>query len=163
MSVCLNCPTLSTHYYVLRLKVAAYYLSLGLSSGEVTYNYGVVRCFTGEMFNYLEVVMRYILSLVLLVFASSLWAESYSNVSTVKGISIIPSSARIQLNSMKEAEGCSSSQYYYLGPLSDKGEMYSTILAAKMSGEKLSFQLTGCQGKYPVITAIYLCDKHFCN
>lgn len=89
-------------------------------------------------------------------------AESYSNVSTVKGMTVGVGFARIQLVSMKAAENCLNSNYYWLDTSQGK-EMFSALLAAKASGSELSLQLVGCQGDMPKITHVYICDKPFCS
>lgn len=88
--------------------------------------------------------------------------ESYSDASTVKGITVDEGYARIKLDNMKPAEGCEKEGYYYLDTSLYK-EGFSVILAAKAAGQKLSFQLVGCHGDMAKISHVYFCDKSFCN
>lgn len=91
------------------------------------------------------------------------YAESYSDVTTIKGITVGGTAARVLMESMKEGveSSCSDQKYYNLD-LSKK-EMFSTILAAKMSNTKLSFQLNGCENDRPNIAHVYLCEQRFCG
>ena len=108
--------------------------------------------------------MKNLCLLTLTLFAANVQAETYSEVSTVKGITIgTTTAARVVLDSMKPGvESQCSDQKYYSLDLSNK-EMFSGILAAKASGAKLSFQLNGCENNRPKIVHVYLCDQKFCG
>lgn len=108
--------------------------------------------------------MKYLWLLILFAVANLAVAESYSNASTIKAITVGTTYARVQLTSMPStpAESCSSSTFYYLD-LTTGSEIYSATLAAKLAGEKISFQLIGCQSGMPKITHVYLCDTLFCS
>ena len=101
--------------------------------------------------------------LLLFLIALNTQAASYSDVSKVKGMTIGTTAARVVLESMKSGvESQCSDQKYYSLDLSNK-EMFSSILMAKASGTKLSFQLNGCANNRPKISHVYLCDKKFCG
>ncbi|NMH63824.1 hypothetical protein [Shewanella salipaludis] len=106
--------------------------------------------------------MKYLVVFSLLLVSSLSWSESYSNVSIVKGLTIGATHARVQLESMKLAEGCSNIKFYFLDIQNNK-EMFSSILAAKASGQKVSFQLLGCENDTAKISHVYLCDTQFCS
>jgi hypothetical protein len=106
--------------------------------------------------------MKYILALSLTLACNFAYSESYSNVSTVKGLTIGAISARVQLDSMKLAEGCSNEKFYLLDSENNKA-MFSSILAAKASGQKVSFQLIGCENDTAKISHVYMCDTKFCS
>lgn len=101
--------------------------------------------------------------IALLLICNQAYGESYSDVTTVKGLSIGTDYVRVQLDSMKQAEGCPSVHYYYLDT-SDSKNIYSALLSAKLSNQQLSLQLTGCDasGKMAKISHLYMCDKQFC-
>ena len=74
----------------------------------------------------------------------SSYSESYSPVSSIKGLSIGPGYARVRLATMGGGEGCDTPKFYKLDTTANK-EMFSAILVAKATGKLVSFQLTSCQ------------------
>lgn len=56
---------------------------------------------------------------------------------------------------MVDAENCGSSGYYHVMRGSEyEKEMFSTLLAAKASGSKVTFSLSGCDNGYPRVTYV---------
>lgn len=107
--------------------------------------------------------MKTITFVALMLSFNLCFSESNSNLSTIKAITVGSGYARVRLESMKEAEGCvNTKNWYYLDTVNNQ-EMFSTLLAANISGKKLTLQLAGCQGEYPKISHIYLCDTLVCN
>ena len=106
--------------------------------------------------------MKKILVIISLIATSFVYGVTYSNVSTVKGMTVGDTGVRVQLESMKPAEQCSTTNFYFVDTSISK-DMYSALLAAKASGQKVSFQLIGCHNNIPKVTQVYLCDTHFCS
>ena len=95
-------------------------------------------------------------------------AASYSNVTTVKALTLGADGVRVKLDSMKELEGCVNQKYYYLStPTNQEDKLVSALLTAKISKQKINFQLSGCETmssySYPKIRHIYFCDTALCN
>lgn len=115
--------------------------------------------------------MKYQSVFLMVILASGLsvsHAESYSSVSSVKGLTFYDDGVRIKLESMKEVESCANQNFYYLPTPDEKSnKLVSVLLTAKASGEKLSLQLVGCEQmtgySYPKVTHIYFCDTVYCN
>jgi len=74
------------------------------------------------------------------VIASPAIAESYSEISSIKHITLGGDVVRIRLNTMKDITGCSNTYWYALN-LSEPfaKEKYSALLAAKATKEKVFF------------------------
>lgn len=106
--------------------------------------------------------MKYALILFFSIQSSFVFSESYSEVSTVKGLTVGNSYARVQLSTMKETESCTNSKFYYLDN-SESKDMFSTLLAAKASGQLVSLQLVGCANNMAQISHVYACDTSFCG
>ena len=87
-------------------------------------------------------------------------AASYSNVTTVKALTLGAEGVRVKLDSMKELEGCINQKYYYLAiPTNQQDKLVSALLTAKVSRQSISLQLSGCETmssySYPKISHIY--------
>lgn len=109
-----------------------------------------------------RIYLSFFLLLVSLLFPLVGFTESYSPISTVKGLTIGQGYVRVKLVDMEPAEDCSKTDYYLLDTSVQK-DGFSAVLAAKASGQKLSFQLKGCHGDMPKISHIYFCDRAFCS
>ena len=112
--------------------------------------------------------MKKIFLLALLV-SSFTYGESYSDTAAIKGMTVGEGYSRIKLSSMNStrvlnaAESiCEKHDYYYLDTSVSK-DMYSALLAANASKQTVSLQLIGCQGGYPKISHVYLCERAFCQ
>jgi hypothetical protein len=98
-------------------------------------------------------------------------AEQYSEVSNVKSITVNHGNwVRVRLASMGPYESCGATTppAWYVIDLSATDlpgkEMYSALLTAKATGQKVYFQLNGCfrDTSYTSITAVYYCDTRDC-
>jgi hypothetical protein len=71
--------------------------------------------------------------------------------------------ARVNSEIMKSAENCSKNTWYILDIKDGKNkEMYSMLLTAKASNQKVHFQFIGCQSDYPKISHVYNCNNTNC-
>ena len=95
-------------------------------------------------------------SFLFILVSSNVFGTSYSEAHTISQMTVGKEFARVKMSNMIAYEGCSRSDYYILS-FADSGssEMYSMLLAAKLSGEKLKFQLIGCKSNFAEITHIY--------
>lgn len=55
------------------------------------------------------------------------------------------------VETMVDPEGCGSTSWYRLSTESFNKEAFSLLLAAHMSGKKVSFNISGCSGSYPSV------------
>jgi hypothetical protein len=71
--------------------------------------------------------------------------------------------ARVKKANMLGGESCSKSEWYILDfQLDENKAMFSALLTAKASGQKVHFQLIGCWLDYPKITYVYNCENQQC-
>ena len=112
---------------------------------------------------------KYIIPLCFLFSAESVIAETYSPVSTIKGMTVGTTLVRVFLADVDvlKFESCTveaKKTGYALNPADTGVElMLSTLLSAKVSGQKLMFQSVGCHAGYSEISHIYFCDTEFCK
>ncbi|WP_195742872.1 hypothetical protein [Shewanella woodyi] len=72
--------------------------------------------------------------------------------------------SRVKQVNMPSEELCGRNDWYILDIQLDKNKaMFSALLAAKASGQKVHFQLTGCWQNYPKITHVYNCKNQYCT
>ena len=94
-------------------------------------------------------------------------ADSYSKVTTVKGLTFEPgtNTVRVILTDATGAYEPCSSETWYAFSMADAGgkEMYATLLAAKLGGDSLFLQSRGCITTYSKVTLVYLCDTIWCQ
>ena len=111
--------------------------------------------------------MKYLL---VLSFFLSFVAHSaeYPAPSTITALTFSEAGVRVKMTAMSSSDMCPDSKYYYLDTAnagSDK--LVSVLLAAKLSQQKIWFQLNGCAGdgsySYKKITHVYLCDTMWCS
>lgn len=107
----------------------------------------------------------WLITFTTIISAGPLAAESYSELSSVKHITVHEDIVRVRLNSMKEITGCTSSYWYSINlnePFSK--EKYSALLTAKATNEKVFFQFlpNDCYATHPRINVVYLCDDLQC-
>jgi hypothetical protein len=100
--------------------------------------------------------------------ASLSMAESYSNVSAVKGYTLGESYMRIKLESMKSVEGCADQDWYHLSTDTDGGRLKaSSIMTSYVTQEPLFLQITSCTDvgsrEYPKVTHVYQCSTMWCQ
>jgi len=105
---------------------------------------------------------------LLILLISSVHAESFTEVTKIRGFTSDGTFVRVVLDDMLEAEGCKNQNYYYLDASSDPGKiMLQILLAAKAHKQKVSIQIDGCKEvedrEYPVVTHVYLCDTEYCS
>lgn len=103
---------------------------------------------------------KYVVFFLMAFMATYVGAVTKTGIYTIQNMTIGPDYARVSLDKMSEAENCTSSQFYYLD-LSKK-EMFSALLAAKLSKQPLYLQLIGCKNNHPEITHIYICEEKNC-
>jgi len=113
--------------------------------------------------------LRVVITFSFFCFTNLSLAESYSPISTIKALTFSTTGVRVKLENMTESiEGCSTQNYYYLPtPDQQSDKLVSVLLAAKISGQGIWFQLSGCQDmaqyNYPKISHIYFCDTSWCG
>jgi len=95
-------------------------------------------------------------------------AESFTQVTKIKGITSDGNYVRVVLDDMLEAEGCKNQNYYFFELSQESGKnMLHILLAAKTNNEKVSIQIDGCKKvedrEYPVVTHVYFCDTEYCS
>ncbi|MCG7535278.1 hypothetical protein [Pseudoalteromonas sp. OOF1S-7] len=100
-------------------------------------------------------------------------ATAYTQVATIKDMTVSHNAARIKLSTMNELTECTSSptsaKWYHLDLRTDGAQhIYSSLLAAKFSGQKMFLELRGCyshdaNSKYPKVTQVYMCDTMWCK
>lgn len=85
-------------------------------------------------------------------------SESYSGYGVVTELSVGATWARVKTADMGISnEGCSNSTWYVLEDIKNESrEMYATLLAAKLSAQRVRLQLTGCYSNYAKITHVYV-------
>ncbi|WP_045859828.1 hypothetical protein [Teredinibacter purpureus] len=107
---------------------------------------------------------RKIISALLLSLASTAQAASYTAPSVITNMTVGRDFARVKTQNISSAEGCSKSEWYILD-FNGVGtpEMYSMLLAAKASSQKVHFQLIGCHLDYPKVTHVYNCENSQCT
>lgn len=108
--------------------------------------------------------------LLLPVFAN---ATAYTQVATIKDMTVSHNTVRIKLSTMNKLTECSSSptsaKWYHLDLRTDGAQhIYSSLLAAKLAKQKMFLELRGCfsqnaDSKYPKVTQVYLCDTMWCQ
>ena len=83
-------------------------------------------------------------------------ATSYSTSSKIVKMTSGKDFARVRTEVMAAYEQCEKQDWYIL-EFGDRATlpMYSMLLAAKASQQKISFQLQGCKHGYAVITHVY--------
>ena len=105
---------------------------------------------------------------IMLCYSSLAYSASYSKVASIEALTFSNKGVRVKLTEMSPAEGCANQNWYYLPtPDSSYGQMVSSLIAAKATGEKISLQLLLCEPlgtySYPKINHIYMCDSEFCS
>jgi len=86
-------------------------------------------------------------------------AGEASNISKIDLMTVGANYVRVQLESMKNVEGCSNQTKYLLDINGGQHkEMYSALLAAQAQQQDVSVMLTGCHSSlnYPLISHVYL-------
>ena len=94
---------------------------------------------------------------------SPVFAETYSELSTVKSITVADDLVRVRLATMVNIEGCSSNNWYAVDLNETYAkEKYSSLLAAKTTQEKvfLQFLQDACHGGYPKINAASITKRN---
>lgn len=121
--------------------------------------------------------MKYISKILLItLFAcmSAYSAEFYTGRSSVKNLSLGGSGLngfRVNLEDMQDTgQNCNFNSWYmyeYSDSDPNYDAVYSSLLASKVSGMKVGFQIIGCvtvgSRTYPRISHVYLCDNSQCN
>ena len=95
-------------------------------------------------------------------------AESYSELSTVKGYTLGENFMPIKLQTMKSVEGCANQEWYYLSTATEGGRLKaSSVITSYVTKEKLFLQITGCADietrEYPDISHVYQCNTLWCE
>lgn len=93
---------------------------------------------------------------VLAIMPISVQAATYTQQGTITRMTVGKDYARVKMSNITKEENCSKHDWYIIS-FTDGGstEMYSMLLTAKATNQKVSFQLTGCKFDYPKITHIY--------
>lgn len=92
------------------------------------------------------------------------WAATYTDPDLITNMSVGLDHARVKTATMVQAEGCSNAAWYILDFTSTANpEMYAMLLAAKASGQKVHFQLSGCRDGYAKVTHVYNCNNASCT
>lgn len=92
------------------------------------------------------------------------YAASYTAPSLVTNMSVGKDMARVKTANISASEGCAKSEWYILDfNTNASAEMYSMLLAAKASRQKVHFQLIGCHMDYPKVSHVYNCDNANCS
>ena len=92
------------------------------------------------------------------------WGVTYTVPSKITNMSVGTDFARVKTEIMKSAESCSKNVWYILDMKDGKNkEMYSMLLTAKASSQKVHFQLIGCQSDYPKVSHVYNCNNASCT
>ncbi|WP_218419947.1 hypothetical protein [Alteromonas lipotrueae] len=101
--------------------------------------------------------IKYLLMLVLhSLVSNTVNATSYSSAGAIDKMTTGKDFARVRLDAMESYEECEKQDWYILEfGSSARLPMYSMLLAAKASKQKVSFQLQGCKHGYAVITHVY--------
>ncbi|WP_194866520.1 hypothetical protein [Pseudoalteromonas sp. PPB1] len=100
-------------------------------------------------------------------------ATAYTQVATIKDMTVSHNTVRVKLSVMNELSECSSSptsaKWYHLDLAKEGSQhIYSSLLAAKFAKQKLFMELSGCftqnaSSKYPRVTQVYMCDTMWCQ
>ena len=102
-----------------------------------------------------------------LCLAAAAHANTYSNVSTIKGLTVENGNGRVRLvlDDMTAAKESCATDPWYAFSLSTLGakEMYASLLAAKFAGQRVFVQANGCEGPYSSVTLVYVCDAMWCQ
>lgn len=83
-------------------------------------------------------------------------AVTYTQQGFITKMTVGKDFARVKMNNITQEENCPKYDWYIIS-FTDGGstEMYSMLLTAKATNQKVNFQLTGCKFDYPRITHIY--------
>lgn len=109
-------------------------------------------------------LLRKILMLAALGFISvDLLSASYTAPDVITNMTVGKDFVRVKTASITAVEGCTKAEWYILPYGEGSAEIYSMLLAAKASAQKVHFQLIGCHLDYPRIIHIYNCDNASCT
>jgi len=113
-------------------------------------------------------VKKIIILMLVFLITEKVFAQSFSVPSTISGVTIGPSLARVYLTDLSGGfESCTVAEkknaYSFDPSITGNEFMLSAILSAKVSKQKIMFQSIDCYMGYSKITHVYFCNTDRCE